>query len=357
MVALHNVVWVAGLGALFGGCGALTTTGCPDADGDGVCDVDDTCPDDPGTDDDGDGLCGAADACPDGDDAADQDEDGLADACDPCPRLPGGDADGDGVCDANDPCPETADTTCDDAVFIGLQVDGFPSESRWELIDGASNVLADGTFNRAGGGGYTRVELPVDGLYFLTLYDEGPEGLSNGSNGGVRGLVFSRQRGRVFDTFDFYDWSTRVENREIDLSGGDAVDPESLPTEAAFLQEIRFCDVRVSASLRNFPDEIGWQLRNRVDALAFVEIGDYPPELAGTTKDETFRLPEGDYVLRLIDELGDGWVEFDEGAVSVFVGGTAVVSNRQVATGECNPSLAAGLDQCGVDVPFTVSCR
>ena len=41
------------------------TSGCPDADSDGVCD--------------------SADKCPAGDDAVDTDSDGLADACDPCP--------------------------------------------------------------------------------------------------------------------------------------------------------------------------------------------------------------------------------------------------------------------------------
>ena len=86
--------------------------GCPDADGDGVCDVDDACPnlnnnligtscDDgdactandvygtnclcAGTatgDSDGDGVCDASDVCPGGDDTVDTDGDGTPDDCD-----------------------------------------------------------------------------------------------------------------------------------------------------------------------------------------------------------------------------------------------------------------------------------
>ena len=87
------------------------TPPCPDADGDGVCDVDDVCPgfDDnligtscsdsdnctindtwgsdclcTGTfsDSDGDGVCDGDDVCPGGDDTIDTDGDGIPDACD-----------------------------------------------------------------------------------------------------------------------------------------------------------------------------------------------------------------------------------------------------------------------------------
>ena len=62
--------------------GALDA-GCPDADGDGVCDVDDVCingPDD--QDADGDGVPDACDLCDGEDDALDADADGVPDGCD-----------------------------------------------------------------------------------------------------------------------------------------------------------------------------------------------------------------------------------------------------------------------------------
>ncbi len=115
---------------------------CPelDADGDGVKNVADRCPQDAGlaqldgcadTDDDGDGVLNLADRCPkepenvngfeDGDgcpDDPDSDGDGIADSKDRCPKepedkdgfqdedgCPDPDNDGDGVADKDDSCP------------------------------------------------------------------------------------------------------------------------------------------------------------------------------------------------------------------------------------------------------------
>lgn len=83
--------------------GTAATQGCPDRDGDGVADKDDQCPDQPGT--------AAMQGCPD------TDGDGVADPNDQCPDTPAGvqvgpdgcplDADADGVPDYQDACPNT----------------------------------------------------------------------------------------------------------------------------------------------------------------------------------------------------------------------------------------------------------
>lgn len=78
-------------GAMVGAGGSeVAPPACPDSDADGVCDVDDPCPnvanEAPG-DRDGDGTLDACDRCPDvpnQDDAADVDGDGIPDACDTC---------------------------------------------------------------------------------------------------------------------------------------------------------------------------------------------------------------------------------------------------------------------------------
>ncbi len=69
-----------------------------DTDGDGLCDIGDSCPTDPFNDADGDGVCGDVDNCPDtpNADQTDGDGDGWGDACDACPDLPAG----------NDPDPD-----------------------------------------------------------------------------------------------------------------------------------------------------------------------------------------------------------------------------------------------------------
>ncbi|TKD02735.1 thrombospondin type 3 repeat-containing protein [Polyangium fumosum] len=107
-------------------CDGAPSNGCSaDADGDGVPDAYDDCPDvanlDQG-DQDGDGVGDACDADPDGDGIPtemgdncpmtpnvgqeDRDEDGVGDACDADDAV---DDDGDGVADTNDVCPGVPD--------------------------------------------------------------------------------------------------------------------------------------------------------------------------------------------------------------------------------------------------------
>ncbi len=109
-----------------------------DADGDGVCQDADNCPDvanpdqadldgdgsgdacDP--DDDGDGIADDVDNCPRAANAGqeDGDGDGTGDACDSCPADPQNDADDDGVCGDVDNCPDDANPGQEDADADGL---------------------------------------------------------------------------------------------------------------------------------------------------------------------------------------------------------------------------------------------
>lgn len=164
--------------------------GCLDADGDGVCDADDNCPQaanadqvdadadglgdacdacptDATNDADGDGVCGAVDNCPaDANaDQADLDADGLGDVCDACPRDADNDADTDGVCgdvdncaavanadqadgdgdglgDACDACPTDASNDADGDGFCGL-VDNCPNVANANQVDSDLDGLGD----------------------------------------------------------------------------------------------------------------------------------------------------------------------------------------------------------------------
>ncbi|HUW84507.1 MAG TPA: hypothetical protein VMZ31_17115 [Phycisphaerae bacterium] len=121
-------------------CAVVDPNGCPiDSDGDGVANGCDQCPDTPECavvdpngcpiDSDGDGLPNGCDQCPGTPDCADpvdpngcptdSDGDGVVDGCDDCPGTPGcadpvdangcpSDSDGDGVVDGCDQCPQTA---------------------------------------------------------------------------------------------------------------------------------------------------------------------------------------------------------------------------------------------------------
>ena len=109
--------------------GPAFTQGCPDRDGDGIADMSDNCPEVPGVailqgcpekkDADNDGIADADDACPNVAGPAslqgcpDQDGDGIADKDDECPTLAGPpntqgcpDRDGDGITDPKDNCPD-----------------------------------------------------------------------------------------------------------------------------------------------------------------------------------------------------------------------------------------------------------
>ena len=105
--------------------GGATTGGCPDSDGDMVIDSEDRCPDKPGlkefkgcpdTDKDGipdiDDLCPTVPGIPQFQGCPDTDKDGIPDNKDKCPNDPGPanlegcpDRDGDGVVDIEDKCP------------------------------------------------------------------------------------------------------------------------------------------------------------------------------------------------------------------------------------------------------------
>lgn len=112
--------------------GPASTLGCPDSDGDGVADKNDKCPEVAGTsaymgcpDTDGDGIIDPDDKCPneagpasnDGCPVNDRDGDGVPDAEDKCPGEAGSaalmgcpDADKDGIADRDDDCPREAGT-------------------------------------------------------------------------------------------------------------------------------------------------------------------------------------------------------------------------------------------------------
>ena len=106
--------------------------GCPDADGDGVADKDDACPNDAGLE----SLAG----CPD------SDGDGVADKDDTCPNqagpaanggCPWPDTDGDSVLDKDDMCPAVAGTVANN---------GCPEvteEVQKQLNDYARTILFD----------------------------------------------------------------------------------------------------------------------------------------------------------------------------------------------------------------------
>ncbi len=124
--------------------GVCITAGGGDTDGDGTCDFDDICPNDPNNDVDGDTVCGDIDNCPTvaNADQAEADGDGFGDGCDNCPinynpgqednLPPGGNTVGDACeCEGNFNCD--ADVDGSDAsifkLYFGRGQFNFPCNS------------------------------------------------------------------------------------------------------------------------------------------------------------------------------------------------------------------------------------
>ncbi|MCB0556942.1 MAG: thrombospondin type 3 repeat-containing protein [Phaeodactylibacter sp.] len=129
--------------------GSAATNGCPDRDMDGIADREDQCPLQPGKkrfngcpDTDGDEVIDSMDDCPEiagikklkG--CPDADGDGIADKDDDCPDVKGvasakgcPDADGDGVADARDKCPnEPGRPEYSGCPYSDRDADGVPDE-------------------------------------------------------------------------------------------------------------------------------------------------------------------------------------------------------------------------------------
>lgn len=132
--------------------GTALTNGCPDKDSDGIPDKDDQCPDEAGTktnngcpitDTDLDGIKDNEDKCPDipglkrhdGCPIPDSDKDGINDEDDKCPDVigygryhgcPVPDSDADGINDEKDKCPDKKGVA---------ENDGCPEEVKKELVD------------------------------------------------------------------------------------------------------------------------------------------------------------------------------------------------------------------------------
>lgn len=314
---MRTSIWLAlGLsGCVTGFNGGISGVCAGDRDGDGLCDNEDACPDDATNDRDNDGVCGKQDQCAGEDDRIDADEDGVPDGCDPCLGDPGNDADADGVCAADDPCPGDPDDECDMAVFVAVQADVFPDEVSWQIVDHRSSLIDSGDFRGVGAGYFARVEIPATRTSCLTVRDVGQDG-------GVRGMVFSRQLNRRYAEWDWGSFGS-ADTFCFDPSEGTSFNP---PREADWVDS-GVCEVKLALYLGQYAEEVGYELQTESQQVITTEAsGSFTQE--GLTINRTFTLTDGEYRLVMLDSYGDGWTGGADDAqfTLTFAGGGEIIS-------------------------------
>lgn len=130
-----------------------------------------------GGDADADGVCGLDDVCPDGDDSVDADGDGTPDDCDGCPEdatkvsrgecgcgVPDGDDDGDGVADCNDRCPGGDDNSDMDGDGVADFCDNCPGAVNVDQSDGDGDGVGDVCDNCPGAANPEQFDDDGDGV-------------------------------------------------------------------------------------------------------------------------------------------------------------------------------------------------
>jgi len=147
---------------------------CDDLDGDGVCDVDDNCPEIANADQvdtDADGIGDACDNCPDiaNADQIDTDADGFGDECDNCPDIVNADqvdTDADGFGDECDNCPDiaNADQVDTDADGFGDECDNCPEIANADQIDTDADGFGDECDNCPEVANADQIDTDADGF-------------------------------------------------------------------------------------------------------------------------------------------------------------------------------------------------
>lgn len=228
----------------------------PDADGDGVLDANDNCPNVENTnqldtDSDGDG-----DACDDDDDA-----DGILDINDNCPLIANvdqADNDGDGI---GDPCDEDDDN--DGVLDVN---DNCPITANPDQLDN-----------------------DLDGIGDICDEDDDNDG--------------------IIDTQDNCPFSFNPDQRDIDNDGeGDVCDEDILVSEAITPNGDGINDTWNIVNIDLYPDAIV-SVYNRSGNEVFKAVG-YTNNWNGTYDDRSERLPAGPYYYQ-IDLAGDGSIDFN----------------------------------------------
>lgn len=312
-VRVRSFSWLIGVALWVQGCGGAVCEG--DVDGDGLCGVDDPCPDDPVNDGDGDGICAGEDACLRGPDELDADLDGLPDACDYCPGDALNDGDGDGICDEDDACVADPENLCARSVTLALQVDWYFEESTWQLREDGGALVAEGRFDAPGDGVYQPFTLsPGQSRACVTLND-------TYGDGGVRGMLWDNLLGVELTRWETASWET--EGRFCaDLVGG-AQQAGSLPADEWSVGLAR-CPIRVEVQAGGWVEEMGWEITDaRGRRVAGVAPGTWTEP--DTQVADTVEVDQGEWTFWAVDSEADGWTDSSfrvlQGEVELIAGG------------------------------------
>jgi hypothetical protein len=269
-----------------------------DVDGDGVCDVDDLCPDaDDGLDGDGDLVPDGCDACPGHPDDVDQDADAVPDACDLCAGDDAsGDSDVDGVCDSDDLCDGASDG--DDA-----DLDGVPDGcDACEGDDATGDADLDGTCDDLDPCIGTGPDADLDGFCdnrdlcpdFDDGLDDDLDGIPDDCDGceGHDDLADSDADGSP-DGCDLCDGDDLSGDRDADgvcdASDGCPLDPyETAPPCSSLELLVSVTDLAPESNFQGVVDAS--HMRGRATVVADFDLDGYPDVFSGNPRDTSMIL-------------------------------------------------------------------
>jgi hypothetical protein len=202
------------------GCGGSGLGSRDDTDSTGfaACSI----PDQASEDADGDGVCDLDDACPGSDDAMDADADLVPDDCDTCPMDRFDDTDMDGICDSDDVCPGLQDVDLDGdgqldgcaghslTVTLGLTTNPQNPTFTIAVADEDLDAIDDGEVIGAGGFSSPDQVLKQDVVVSLNRWIC-IEMINPAGSGGVNGVIVDNDRtstdGGPLVLIDFFDGS------------------------------------------------------------------------------------------------------------------------------------------------------
>ncbi|MBK12527.1 MAG: hypothetical protein CL849_03240 [Crocinitomicaceae bacterium] len=266
-------------------------------------------------------------------------------------------------CTDPESCNYDADATLDDgscvgdglAVALTINLDNYPGETTWNLVDSlGAQVASGGPYSEAGG---TVIEnfCIGDGCYTFNIYDSFGDGICCGWGSGSYDLTIdgvSMASGGDFgdgESISFcaggaygctdntacnYDADAEFDNNACDFSCYGCTDSASCNYDEDATIDDGSCvgegiNIAVSITTDTWPGETTWSLS---DSTGNILLNGGPYTSIGETFEENICVGDGCYTFDILDSWGDGI--YEPGGYTLTVDSTVIASGGDFGDGE-----------------------